>query len=265
MDTILLIIISLVFLGILVQVLVFTLNLAAFIMDVFYIAISTPVVCLVVFTLLLNAYFLSVIYILVCWLPIKLITSNWLKGKVGEYKVSNVIKTNFNDLTLVNDVTLPTENGTTQIDHIVISKYGIFVIETKNFRGKIFGSSHDNTWTQKIGGATFKFYNPMKQNSKHIDELSRSLSVDRMKFVNIIVFTQNNLETKYKLPNTVTTLNSFSNVINEYSALTFTSDEIAKIEAKINSVRMKPGLITDFKHALSLKVNRLKSFSLKRI
>lgn len=57
---------------------------------------------------------------------------------------------NAKDYIIINNVTLPIENGTTQIDHIIVSKFGIFVIETKNFSGWIFGKKDDLTWTQKI-------------------------------------------------------------------------------------------------------------------
>jgi restriction system protein len=50
---------------------------------------------------------------------------------------------------LIKNVTLPTDDGTTQIDHIIVSRYGVFVIETKNMKGWIFGSANQRTWTQK--------------------------------------------------------------------------------------------------------------------
>lgn len=55
------------------------------------------------------------------------------------------------DYVLLNDCTLPDDRGgTTQIDHILISPYGVFVIETKNYKGWIFGSAHQKKWTQQI-------------------------------------------------------------------------------------------------------------------
>lgn len=43
----------------------------------------------------------------------------------------------------INNITLPTVNGTTQIDHVIVSQYGMFVIETKNMKGWIFGGERD--------------------------------------------------------------------------------------------------------------------------
>lgn len=65
----------------------------------------------------------------------------------------------------INDVTIQTPTGTTQIDHIIVSKFGIFVIETKNMSGWIFGSPDQAQWTQSLpGGNRFRFQNPLRQN-----------------------------------------------------------------------------------------------------
>ena len=74
------------------------------------------------------------------------------KGLIGEGLVNITINFRLDrqEYHLFKNVTLPTEKGTTQIDHIIVSKYGIFVIETKNMKGWIFGDIHQKTWTQKI-------------------------------------------------------------------------------------------------------------------
>ena len=50
----------------------------------------------------------------------------------------------------LNNVTLATANGTTQIDHVIVSRHGIFVIEAKNMKGWIFGNERDPQWTQSF-------------------------------------------------------------------------------------------------------------------
>ena len=94
----------------------------------------------------------------------------FLKGKMGEFAVSTHVKLYLDKekYILLNDCTLPDDRGgTTQIDHILISPYGIFVIETKNFKGWIFGSTHQKKWTQKIYKKSYQFQNPLHQNYKH--------------------------------------------------------------------------------------------------
>ncbi len=88
------------------------------------------------------------------------------KGIAGEFLVNLAINSRLykKKYHLLKNVTLPTEDGTTQIDHIIVLQYGIFVIETKNMKGWIFGEEHQRTWTQKIYKHTSKFQNPLHQN-----------------------------------------------------------------------------------------------------
>ena len=66
-----------------------------------------------------------------------LLKSPWFKGLMGEFFINLMAKLMLdkNQYHLIKNVTLPTEDGTTQIDHIIVSIYGVFVIETKNMKG----------------------------------------------------------------------------------------------------------------------------------
>ncbi|MDX1757907.1 MAG: nuclease-related domain-containing protein [Marinobacter sp.] len=72
------------------------------------------------------------------------IKSSWFKGKLGEFLVNASARLflDKNRYHLIKNVTLPTEDGTTQIDHIIVSRYGVFVVETKNMKGWIFGNAN---------------------------------------------------------------------------------------------------------------------------
>ena len=79
--------------------------------------------------------------------------------------------------------------GSSQIDHIVVSIYGIFVIETKNYKGWIHGNEQSEYWTQSIYKKKTKFRNPIKQNWAHIYALKRALSsFEHVKYHSIVVF-----------------------------------------------------------------------------
>lgn len=68
---------------------------------------------------------------------------------------------------LLRNVYVPIENSdkTTEIDALYITSKGMFVVESKNFSGWIFGSEGDRYWTQVLkGGKRSPFYNPIKQN-----------------------------------------------------------------------------------------------------
>ena len=125
--------------------------------------------------------------------PLLLVTSifksRWLKGVFGEFLVNRLLsKLPQSDYTLIKDVTLPTKDGTTQVDHIVVSKFGIFVVETKNMKGWIFGSVRQKHWTQKIYRHSSKFQNPLHQNYKHIKTLETLLDCSEEHLHSVIVF-----------------------------------------------------------------------------
>jgi restriction system protein len=93
----------------------------------------------------------------------------------------------------VHNVILPARNGTTQIDHVVVSIYGLFVIETKNMDGWIFGSTQQETWTQQFFKKKFKFQNPLRQNYRHTRCLAEFLNLDH-DFLHSVVFFIGNVE-----------------------------------------------------------------------
>jgi restriction system protein len=81
------------------------------------------------------------------------------------------------------------EKGLTQIDHVVVSPFGIFVIETKNYAGWIFGSEKDRNWTQCLkGGKKHQFQNPLFQNRLHMNSLAKELSLPGSVFHSVIYF-----------------------------------------------------------------------------
>ena len=76
-----------------------------------------------------------------------------IKGSIGEKKAAAVLSgLPQQQYRLLNDVMLQTAYGTTQIDHIVVSVYGIFVIETKNYKGWITGSEYGEHWIKNMYG-----------------------------------------------------------------------------------------------------------------
>ena len=103
------------------------------------------------------------------------------KGEYGEKRVSSILSRLPSDYyNVFDDVIIPTSKGSAQIDHIVVSVYGIFVIETKNYSGKVYGSENSEYWTEyfnwfsrvwyKYGhhSESYSFYNPVRQNEGHI-------------------------------------------------------------------------------------------------
>ena len=90
---------------------------------------------------------------------------NNAKGWIGERKVALKIWASLDNSVYhrSHDLTNPSKNGTAQIDHLVVSRYGLFIVETKNKKGWIFGSPDQPRWTQSIFGKKYSFQNPIRQ------------------------------------------------------------------------------------------------------
>lgn len=114
-----------------------------------------------------------------------------VKGIIGEQKAALLLRhLNKEEYVVLNDILLQNKNLTSQIDHIVISKSGIFVIETKNYKGWIHGHQNSEFWTQTIYKHKRKLRNPIKQNWSHIYAIKNILSdFNYIKYYPIVVFT----------------------------------------------------------------------------
>lgn len=131
-----------------------------------------------------------------------------LKGAMGESAVK--IKLNSLDkekYRIINNLVFENKQGntkTTQIDHLVVSRYGIFSVETKNYKGWIYGSEHAKTWTQNIYGNKTNFMNPILQNYAHIKAVESIIkdSYPDMRYFSIVAFSPE-AEIKFKVKNSV--------------------------------------------------------------
>ena len=86
------------------------------------------------------------------------------------------------------DVIIPAKNGTTQIDHLLVSPYGLFIVETKNIKGWIFGSENQSKWTQSLYGKMYSFQNPTHQTFRQKKILCEYLSLSESIIHTVIYF-----------------------------------------------------------------------------
>lgn len=112
-------------------------------------------------------------------------------GARGEHQVHHVLASALSgdDYRVLSDLILPLAGGTTQVDHIVLSRFGIFVIETKHMSGWIFGDANQRKWTQVHKRSRRSFQNPLRQNYAHLKAVEEILKVDQGVLHNIVVFT----------------------------------------------------------------------------
>lgn len=192
-------------------------------------------------------------YILPLLFFIAILRSRWFKGIFGEFVVNRLLaQLPKSDYTLIKDVTLPSGDGTTQIDHIVVSKFGLFVVETKNMRGWIYGSSHQKLWTQKIYRHSSKFQNPLHQNYKHIKTLESLLRLDASILHSVIVFIGDSTF-KTDMPENVTYAWGCLKYIKRFNQPVFSEREYNQLIENITLTKLKKGLATDLKHRQHVK------------
>jgi hypothetical protein len=113
-----------------------------------------------------------------------------IKGMIGEVSIRfKLRKLDPQEYSVLHDIMIKQPDGrTSQFDHLVISRYGVFVIETKNYRGWIVGSEKAEYWTQVIYRRKEKLYNPIRQNYGHIKVLEGVLEDNTIPFISIIAF-----------------------------------------------------------------------------
>lgn len=183
-----------------------------------------------------------------------IINSAWFKGVIGEFQVNFLLKLFLSkkQYYLIKNATLPTENGTTQIDHILISKYGIFVIETKNMKGWIFGSENQKEWTQKIYKHSNKFQNPLHQNYKHLKTLESYLNINQAALFSVVVFIGDSTF-KTDMPENVTYAGGCIRYIKSKNTELFTDAQVKEIISTIENARLERSFKTNRKHIVHVK------------
>lgn len=175
---------------------------------------------------------------LVVWIKIKL---PQIKGSAGELKVNTRLSFLNNEYTVVNDLLIKSTNGyTSQIDELVLSEYGLFVIETKNYQGWIFGNEKAENWTQVIYKEKYTFRNPIKQNWSHIYALKTVLSdFPQIKYFPIVVFSGSATLKNIKASVPVIYDNQLNSTIRENSSVKcLAPEDVAKIKSILESAEI---------------------------
>lgn len=188
-------------------------------------------------------------------LVVAIFKTPWLKGILGEAFVTFVawLRLPKDKYYRFHNVMLPTPDGTTQIDHIFISRFGIFVVETKNMKGWIFGSENQAQWTQRIFRKSFKFQNPLRQNFKHVKVLEAALDVPPESIHSVVVFAG---ESTFKspMPANVTAGGGYITYIKSFSDSVLSESQVQRALRQIESSRIAPTRKNNRQHAQNLKM-----------
>lgn len=150
-------------------------------------------------------------------------------GELGEYKIDIQLDQLPKNYRCLSDVLLPnkkSKSGYSQVDHIVLTPYAIFVIETKNYAGTIYGDRNRAKWS--VNGK-FPMLNPFNQNYGHILAVKSFLDgVEDANVVSMISFTR---RAKYKVNGELRKIQSNDLIVYD----TELSDFITR---KINTVKL---------------------------
>lgn len=122
-------------------------------------------------------------------LLIVFLVSPRFRGDIAETRVRRILSAGLEKsrYTVLDDVTVPSGGGTVHIDHLVISRFGIFVIESQYARGWVSGGEFQARWKQQYLGRPILFDNPVHRNTVQVEALSRLLDCPSRVFHPIVV------------------------------------------------------------------------------
>ena len=166
-------------------------------------------------------------------------------GDDGEKRVSSFLEDlDCEEYRVFNDLLIRDGRYTTQVDHVIISRYGVFVLETKNVHGNVYGSGNAEFWKQYLPDTGFKRYgytqehqlrNPILQNEGHIKTLSRLVFGNEVPVCGIVVF-PNGTDLKIKANAPVLHMREVVPFIKQYRDVVLSSDQMAFYRGRLLEV-----------------------------
>lgn len=174
------------------------------------------------------------------------------KGWFGEKKttVKMWFSLDSNIYNRVHDLILQSSNGTTQIDHILVSEYGIFIVETKNLKGWVFGSEKNDKWTQTLAGKKYPFQNPLRQTFRHKKVLAEFLNISDSIIYDVVFFV-GDCKLKTEMPSNVLA-SGLGAYIKKFKKVILSKKEVDKITEQLQQYKKDSNLSTK-DHVRSLR------------
>ena len=180
------------------------------------------------------------------------------KGRIGEWLVHQRLKHALpaSHYTVFRDLPLRSATGggdhAVRIDHVVVSPYGIFVIETRHYSGWIFGAEREPEWTRVHFRSRRRFPNPLRQNHAHIRALQDLLGLDETMFHSLVVFS-GSAEIRTPMPPNVTRLGGMLPYIQVRTAELLGFEGAARAAGVLTAKRLAPGVQSTAAHIASLR------------
>ena len=179
-------------------------------------------------------------------------------GRTGERRVQRLLRQGLDRSTylVLHNVTLPLPGGnghraSTQIDHVVLSPYGIFAIETKNLAGRIEGSEHAAQWTQHLQRRSYTFQNPLRQNHLHLQALQQALQVPASALQSVVALV-GRCQLDGNLPQSVVRAEGCVPFIRAHTQPLWSAAEVQQLHARLQASRLPATRATDRQHVRQL-------------
>jgi hypothetical protein len=174
---------------------------------------------------------------------------------ISEELVSRVVRREFGppDYHLMNHVTLQMEDGTTQVDHILVSRFGVFVIETKHYKGWIFANEKHKSWTQVLYRLKFKFQNPILQNKRHVRAVQEILDLLPPSAIKSVVVFTGEAEFKTEIPQGVFRLYGLTDYLRNQTDEVMSLNRVQFCVGRLETARLAISGETDVEHIESLE------------
>lgn len=172
----------------------------------------------------------------------------------GEALVSRVLLSHFGppNYHLMSHVTLRMDDGTTQIDHILVSRFGVFVIETKDYNGWIFANAAEATWTQVLFRRSFKFQNPIFQNYRHVRAVRALLDFLPPETIKSVVVFSGSAAFKTDIPLGVTTIGQLPEYLRQQTEEVMSRNRQQFCVGRLETARLAISRESDVEHVQSL-------------
>jgi len=173
----------------------------------------------------------------------------------SEARLSRAVKLRFAppDYHLLNHVTLRLDGGTTQVDHILISRFGVFVIETKNHKGWIFADPGSRYWMQILYRARYRFQNPIHQNQRHVRAVRNLLDFLPPDTIQSNVVFTGDAEFKTDIPDGVFQLVGYLSHIARHTKEVMSVNRVQFCVGRLESARLSITRTTDLEHVQNLR------------
>jgi hypothetical protein len=174
-------------------------------------------------------------------------------------KSAGALFLDLNEYHVFNNISINTGFRTTRIDHVIVSRYGVFVVETTNKDGWIFGKPADSHWTQVLDKKRYSFQNPLKPAHEHTQILAGCLGTNSKEMHSVIVF-WGNCEFGTVMPENILNNNLISFITSKQEEV-LTDSEVGQICRQLQQLRDDTPLLDSWRHPGILKKRIKHNFS----